>query len=61
MFVNKNILNIYNIIINFFAHKMMNDVNVFNVNIKLNVLYEDDCVLIIFKNYYNLKIRIIKS
>ena len=47
--------------INFFAHKMMNDVNIFNVNIKLNVFYENDCVLIIFKDYNDFKIQIIKS
>ena len=39
----------------------MSDVNVFNTSIKLNVLYENDYVLIIFKNHDNLKIRIIKS
>ena len=61
MFVNKNILNIYNIIIDFFAYKMISDINVFNINIKLNVFCENDCVLIIFKNYNNLKIRIVKS
>ena len=40
---------------------MMSDVNVFNVSMKLNVLYENDCVLIILKNYNNFKIRIVKS
>ena len=49
-------LNIYNIIINFFAHKMINDVNIFDTNIKMCVLYENDYVLIIFKNYDNFKI-----
>ena len=39
----------------------MNDVNVFNVSIKLCVLYENDYVLIIFKNHDDLKIRIVKS
>ena len=61
MFINKNILNIYNIIIDFFAHKIINDVNVFNANMKLNVLYENDYALIIFKNNDNFEIRIIKS
>ena len=40
---------------------MMNNVNVFDVNMKLNVLYENDCVLIILKDYNNFKIRIVKS
>ena len=61
MFINENILNIYNIIINFFAYKMMSDVNVFDVNMKLNVFYEGDCVLIVFKDHNNFKIRIVKS
>ena len=61
MFINKNILNIYNIIITFIAHKIMDDINVFDINMKLNVFCEDDCVLIIFKNHNNFKIRIVKS
>ena len=61
MFVNENILNIYNIIINFFAHKMMSDVNVFNANMKLSVFYKSDYVLIIIKDYNNLEIKIVKS
>ena len=40
---------------------MINDINIFNANMKLNVLCESDCVLIIFKNYDNFKIRIVKS
>ena len=39
----------------------MNDINVFNASIKLNVFCENDYILIIFKDYNNLKIRIIKS
>ena len=54
-------LNIYNIIINFFAHKMMSDVNVFNANMKLSVLYKNDYALIIIKDYNNFDIRIVKS
>ena len=61
MFINENILNIYNIIIDFFAHKMINNINVFNASIKLNVFYKNDYVLIIFKDYNNFKIRIVKS
>ena len=34
----------------------MNDVNVFDANIKLSVLCEGDCVLIVFKNHDNLEI-----
>ena len=39
----------------------MSDINVFNASIKLNVLYKSDCVLIIFKNYNDFEIRIVKS
>ena len=40
---------------------MMSDINMFNVNMKLSVLCESDCVLIIFKNHDNFKIQIVKS
>ena len=40
---------------------MINDINVFNANIKLSVFYENNCILIIFKNYNNFEIRIVKS
>ena len=33
----------------------------FNANMKLNVFCENDYVLIIFNNYKNFKIRIVKS
>ena len=39
---------------------MINDVNIFNANIKLNVFYKSNYVLIIFKNHDNFEIRIIK-
>ena len=39
----------------------MNDINIFNANMKLNVFCESDYVLIIFKNHNNFKIRIVKS
>ena len=54
-------MNIHNIIIDFFAHKMMNDINMFDVNMKLSVFYKDDCVLIIFKDYNDFEIQIVKS
>ena len=34
----------------------MSDINIFNINIKLNVLYKSDNALIIFKNNNNFKI-----
>ena len=39
----------------------MNNVNVFDANIKLYILYKNDYILIIFKDHNNFKIRIIKS
>ena len=38
----------------------MNNVNVFNVSMKLSIFCENDYILIVFKDYNNLKIRIIK-
>ena len=34
----------------------MGDIDIFNINMKLNVLYKGDNVLIILKNHDNLKI-----
>ena len=39
----------------------MSDINVFNANIKLSVFCESDCILIIFKDHDDFKIRIVKS
>ena len=38
----------------------MNDINVFDASMKLSVFYENDYVLIIFKNHNNFEIRIVK-
>ena len=38
----------------------MCDINIFDINIKLNFFCENYNVLIIIKNYNNFKIRIIK-
>ena len=51
---------IYNIIINFFSHEMMCDINIFNTNIKLNIFCENYNFLIVIKNHDNFKIQIIK-
>ena len=40
---------------------MINDVNVFNANMKICVFCENYYVLIILKNYNDFKIQIIKS
>ena len=53
-------MNIYNIVIDFFSYKIINNVDIFNINMKLNVFYENDNVLIIFKNNDNFKIRIVE-
>ena len=39
----------------------MSDINIFNINIKLSVFCESDYVLIVFKDYNNFEIRIVKS
>ena len=42
-------------IINFFSQEIINNVNIFNINMKLNVFYENNNILIIFKNNIILK------
>ena len=39
---------------------MINDIDIFNINMKLNIFYEGNNVLFIFKNYNNFKIRVIE-
>ena len=38
----------------------MGDIDIFNINIKLNIFYKGDNVLIIFKNYNNFRIQIVE-
>ena len=38
----------------------MGDVNVLNASIKLSVLCEGDCVLIVIENHNNFRIRIVE-
>ena len=38
----------------------MDNINIFNANIKLRVLYKSDYVLIIIENYNNYKIKIVR-
>ena len=52
-------LNIFNIIFNILAYKIIGDINIFNINIKLRVLYKSDYVLIIIKNHDNCEIKIV--
>ena len=61
MFINRNILNIYNIILNFLAYEIINDINISNISIKLRVLCESDYALIIIESYNNYEIKIIQS
>ena len=45
----------------FFSHKIIYDINMFNTNMKLSVFYENYNFLIIIENHDNFKIRIIKT
>ena len=45
--------------LNSLAHEIINDINIFNANIKLRVFYKNNHILIIIENYDNCEIEII--
>ena len=53
-------MDIHNTIIDFFAHKMVGDVNVFGASMELSVFCEGDCALIVLKDHGGLGIRIVR-
>ena len=59
MLIGRNVSNVYSVIIDFFAYEMMGDVNVLGASMKLSVLCEGDCVLIVIENYSDFRVRIV--
>ena len=58
MFIREYELHIHDAVIDFFTHEMMNDINVLNASMKLSVLDEGNCVLIVVEDYDNLRVRV---
>ena len=61
LFIRGYELHVHDVVINFFTHEMMSDVNVLDASIKLSVLDEGNCALIVVEDYDNLRIRVSRS
>ena len=58
MFIREYELHVHDVVINFFTHEIMSDVNVLDTSMKLSVLDEGNCALIVVEDYDNLRIRV---
>ena len=58
MFIREYELHVHDVVIDFFTHEIMGDVNVLNANMKLSVLDEDNCALIVVEDYDDLRVRV---
>ena len=61
MFIREYELHIHDIVNDFFTHEIMNDVNVLDMSMKLSVLDEGNCALIVVEDYDDLRIRVSRS
>ena len=61
LFIREYELHIHGVVIDFFTHEMMSDVNMLNASIKLSVLDESNCALIVVEDYDNLRVRVPRS
>ena len=61
LFIREYELYIHDVVINFFTHEIMNDINVLDASMKLSVLDEGNYALIVVEDYDNLRVRVSKS
>ena len=61
MFIREYELHIHDVVIDFFTHEMMSDINVLDANMKLSVLDEGNCALIVVEDYDDFRIRVSRS
>ena len=61
LFIREYELHIHDVVINFFTHEIMSDINVLDTSIKLSVLDEGNYALIVVEDYDNLWIRVSRS
>ena len=61
LFIREYELHVHDIVVDFFTHEMMSDINVLDTSIKLSVLDEGNCALIVVEDYNNLRIRVSRS
>ena len=58
MFIRKYELHIHDIVIDFFTHEIISDINILNASIKLSVLDESNYALIVVEDYDDFRIRV---
>ena len=61
LFIREYELHVHDVVIDFFTHEMMSDINVLDASIKLSVLNEGNCALIVVEDYNDLRIRVSRS
>ena len=58
LFIREYELHVHDVVIDFFTHEMMDDINVLDAGMKLSVLDEGNCALIVVEDYDNLRVRV---
>ena len=58
MFIREYELYIHDVVIDFFTHEIMSDVNVLDTSIELSVLDESNCALIVVEDYNDFRVRV---
>ena len=58
LFIREYELHVHDVVIDFFTHEMMSDINVLDANMKLSVLNEGNYALIVVEDYDSLRVRV---
>ena len=58
LFIREYKLHVHDVVIDFFTHEMMGDVNVLDAGMELSVLGEGNCALIVAEDYNDFRIRV---
>ena len=60
LFIREYELHIHDVVIDFFTHEMISDINVLDASMKLSVLNEGNCALIVVEDYDDLRVRVLR-
>ena len=61
LFIREYELHVHGVVIDFFTHEMMSDINVLDASMELSVLDEDNYALIVVEDYNDLRVRVPRS
>ena len=61
LFIREYELHVHDVVINFFTHEIISDVNVLDTSMKLSVLDKSNYALIVVEDYNNLWVRVSRS